>query len=74
MRTVPNWPFRCPQEGWYLSKVDAIFAKDLDLSYADSGDPRVPLLIYGDCKRHGRRWLTDTKYYQPEVWDADESP
>lgn len=72
MAVVPVWPFRCPKEGWYLSKVDAIFTKDLGLSLEDSGDPRIPLLIHGECKQHGRAWLTDPKYYKLEIWSTVE--
>lgn len=63
---VPNYPFRCPGEGWYLRKVQAIFARDLDL--VDS-EPELPLLVYGSCKKHGWVWLTDMKYYTKELWE-----
>jgi len=65
----PRWPFRCPREGWYLSTVDAIFTRDIDLSFVDdSGDPDMPLLVYGTCKQHGRVWLSNMSAYDPDLW------
>jgi hypothetical protein len=49
--------------------VDAIFTRDIDLSFVDdSGDPDMPLLVYGTCKQHGRVWLSNMSAYDPDLW------
>ena len=72
MTRLPKWPFRCPREGWYLKKVEAVFATDLDVPLEDTS-PGLPLLIYGLCKQHGRVWLSDMAAYDPEIWLKEEA-
>ena len=64
-RKVPDWPFKCPKEGWYLSKVEAIWEDDVTRV---PGEFTVPILIYGTCKQHGTVWLSDTKAYEASIW------
>lgn len=69
MTKTPDWPFKCPKEGWYLSKVEAIWPEDCDLSYVDCDcDPAIPLLVYGTCKQHGLVWLSNMEAYEPKLW------
>lgn len=68
MSNPPKWPFRCPRDGWYLTDVGAIFSEEVQHQVRDTGDPHMPLLVYGTCKRHGRVWLSSLSAYDPEVW------
>ena len=61
MTKPPDWPFRCPAEGWYLSEVDAVFS--------DTGT--VPQAVYGTCKRHGKVLVTTPEAYAPDLWMED---
>jgi len=62
MGLPPEWPFRCPGEGWYLSNVEAEFG--------DLGS--FPVRVTGDCKRHGRVTVTDSRAYAPYLWSTVE--
>lgn len=53
----PEWPFRCPGEGWYLSKVEA----ELD-------EIGVVVRVTGECKSHGRVTTVDPRSYAPHLW------
>jgi hypothetical protein len=66
----PEWPYRCPREGKYLSNVDAIWCSDIheEPMEPDGIDPDMPILVYGTCKTHGRVWLSDPVAYQPHLW------
>lgn len=68
MNKPPEWPYRCPRDGKYLSNVDAIFVDEINSSIRDREDPDVPVLVYGTCKLHGRVWLSDHASYQPHLW------
>ena len=68
MNLPPKWPFRCPRDGWYLSTVDAIWTEDIQVPTVDSAGERVPILVYGTCKKHGLVWLSDMRAYEPELW------
>jgi hypothetical protein len=68
MSKPPVWPFKCPRgHGWYLSNVKVIFPEDCNLENCGC-DPATPLLVYGDCKEHGRVWIGDTASYDPQLW------
>lgn len=72
MAKTPDWPFRCPKEGWYLSKVEAIFPADIGLSHEDCNcDQLLPLVVYGECKQHGRVWLSDPAAYTATLWKKE---
>jgi hypothetical protein len=60
----PEWPFRCPIEGWYLSSVAALYDSD------ESGD--IPGAVVGHCKQHGTVTVTDPRAYAPDLWSTVE--
>lgn len=62
MTKPPDWPFRCPIEGWYLSNVEAVFEEDLGLV----------IEVRGRCKQHEYVTVTDPRAYAPDLWSTVE--
>ena len=61
----PDWPFRCPVEGWYLSNVEATSLTQVS-SYL------IPDRVVGTCKQHGSVTVTDPRAYSPTLWSTVE--
>jgi hypothetical protein len=61
----PDWPFRCPIEGWYLSNVEA-------LSFTRVSKYWIPDKVVGMCKQHGQVTVKDARAYSPTLWSTVE--
>lgn len=63
MSLPPEWPFRCPGEGWYLSRVAAEIDED-----------GILVRVTGYCKRHELVTVTDPRAYAKHLWEENDEP